>query len=123
MRNILLCLVMAVACAGSVSAAGTKDPVQDSIGTLNQYTAERDANGYSYFWPVALYIGIGWILCPILFGVMAMKPGTRAIGIILLLLWGIFFAAPRILEFVALFVVLPCMIAGGLFKGAIKQLK
>jgi len=90
---------------------------------LLDYTEARDSEGHSELLGVVLYVGLGWILCPILFGVMAMKPSTKPIGIVLLVLWGIFFAAPRFLEFVALFVVLPGMIFVGGIKGILRQFK
>jgi len=132
MKAIAICLLATVlggcATVGTVRADTEPEPRHFRLEgvpgpQLMDYTEARDSLGHSYFLGVVVYVGIGWILCPILFGVMAMKPSTKPIGIVLLILWGIFFAAPRFLEFIALFVVLPTLVVGGIFKGAIKQLK
>jgi len=84
---------------------------------LLDFTEEKDALG------TLLYIGIGWMLCPVLFLYLMCRPQTRAIGTVLFLAWLFLFMIPRVVEFIALFVVLPGMLAVGVIRGIIKRLK
>jgi hypothetical protein len=81
---------------------------------LADYTSKKDAAGM--FW----YIGIVWLFCPLILFSLLSHEGTRAIGVVLLIPY-LIFIFPRIIEAVALFVVLPAMIVVGIFKGIFKS--
>jgi len=64
------------------------------------------------FW----YIFLVWLLPPIIIVSLLSTEGGKGLGVILLVIWGIFII-PRILEGVCLFVVLPFLVLVGMLKG------
>jgi len=56
------------------------------------------------------YIGVGWILCPLVILALLSNESKRGFGVLLLLAWLLFFAVPRWIEGFAVFIVLPGMV-------------
>lgn len=90
--------------------------VPDPLPQLDDYTSRKNDVG------MFLYVGIFWIACPFAILACLSVTGLRPLGFVLLVAWG-FFAVPRMLEGIALFVFLPAMICIGLIKGVIRQFK
>jgi len=134
MRTIAICLaiVLGAGCAAGLARAddspygifmhgeGNHEPSSARLGVsgpqLDDHTSKQDAKG------MFLYIGIVWLLCPVVILAMLSSKELRPLGVILLVAYA-FFIIPRIIEGIALFVFLPAMAFVGVIRGIFRQFK